>query len=244
MPDKSAFCARLERGANDMGIPLTGEQLEQFYAYYRMLVEANARFNLTRVGDDVDAFVDRNLLDCLTPLSNGLLDGARTLIDVGTGAGFPGLPIAIAHPETEVTLLDALDKRVRFLDDVVKTLGLHTMTRHGRAEDAAREPDLRERFDVATARAVASVDILSELLLPFVRVGGHMLALKGPNAEAELRDAAFALQTLGTGEATLLNAEVPERDWQHKLVWIQKLSNTPEKYPRRAGLPEKRPLRI
>ena len=237
-----AFVNELTQRAARMGIPLTQGQSEAFYTYYEMLKEANARFNLTRVADNAEDFIDRNLLDSLAPILSERLSGVHTLIDVGTGAGFPGLPIAIARPDIRVTLLDALDKRVQFLRSIVDTLQLNAEVLHGRAEDLARRAGYRERCDVACARAVASVNVLGEYLLPFVRPEGWMLALKGPGLEDELAAAGNALEILGGGERCIEEAPIPGREWQHRLLWVRKSRPTPEKYPRRSGMPEKRPL--
>ena len=228
--------------ARAMGIAMTEGQAEQFARYHAMLIEANTKFNLTRVPDDTREAVDRNYLDCISPLAHNFPADAATLIDVGSGAGFPGIPLSIMLPNVHVVLVDALDKRVKFLKSVIAELGLNAEAVHARAEDAAKRPELREQFDVATARAVASMTLLSEYLLPFVRVGGHMLALKGPSLNDELAEAAFALETLGGRHVRTESVEIPGRDWAHNLAYIEKVAPTPAKYPRKAGVPEKKPL--
>ena len=233
----------LLRRAEAAGIPLTLEQAEKFEVYHRMLVEANARFNLTRVPDDAAEAVDRNYLDCIAPLKAGLPEGLARAIDVGSGAGFPGIPLAICLPEVRFVLLDSLGKRVEFLASVIDALGLNAEALHLRAEDGARRPQLRERFDLATARAVAPLNLLAEYLLPFVRVGGQMLCYKGPGLDAERAEAEFALQMLGGRFVRAEGVSIPGRDWNHCLAWIEKVSPTPEKYPRKSGKPEKSPLR-
>ena len=231
----------LLRRAEAAKIPLSREQAEKFEAYHRMLTEANAKFNLTRIPDDEAEAIDRNYLDCLAPLRFGL-DGVERAIDVGSGAGFPGVPLAICMAQTRFVFLDSLGKRVDFLNDVIAKLGLNAEAVHLRAEDGARRPELREAFDLATARAVASLNLLAEYLLPFVRVGGTMLAYKGPSLEEELAAAANALAILGGCFARSERADIPGRDWDHRLCWIEKIVATPEKYPRKAGKPEKNPL--
>ena len=233
----------LLRRAEAAGIPLTAEQAEKFALYHRMLVEANARFNLTRVPDDAAEAVDRNYLDCIAPLGAGLPAGVVRAIDVGSGAGFPGIPLAICLPEVRFVLLDSLGKRVEFLRSVIDALGLNAEALHLRAEDGARRPELREAFDLATARAVAPLNLLAEYLLPFVRVGGHMLAYKGPGLDAERAEAEFAFQTLGGRFARAEAVSIPGRDWNHCLAWIEKTAPTPDRYPRKSGKPEKSPLR-
>lgn len=230
----------LDRAAA-MGIPMTGAQAGQFDIYHNMLVEANARMNLTRVPDDPAEAVDRNYLDCVAPLAGGF-PRAATAVDVGSGAGFPGIPLAIMLPDTRFTLIDALAKRVDFLRDVIDRLGLNAETLHLRAEDAARRGDLREGFDLAVARAVAPMNVLCEYLLPLVKVGGRVLALKGPGLDGELEQAGNALALLGGEIEGIQPLAIPGRDWDHRAAWIKKTAPTPEKYPRRAGTAEKRPL--
>ena len=231
----------LIEGAAAMGIPMTERQAEQFDAYHEMLVEANARMNLTRVPDDPREAVDRNYLDCVAPLAGGF-PAVDTAVDVGSGAGFPGIPLSIMLPDTRFTLIDALGKRVEFLDAVIHRLGLNAEALHLRVEDAARQSALRERFDLAMARAVAPMNVLCEYLLPLVKVGGRMLALKGPGLEDELAQAGNALALLGGSITRIQPLAIPGRDWDHRAAWIAKAAPTPDKYPRRAGVVEKRPL--
>ena len=234
--------SRLLSAAAEMGIVLSPVQGDQFAAYHEMLQTANRSFNLTRIPDDPAEAVDRNYLDCIAPIAHGWPVGARTAIDVGSGAGFPGIPLAIALPQVHFVLLDALDKRVKFLQSAVDALGLNAEAVHLRAEDAARRPEFREQFDIALARAVAPLNVLAEYLLPFVRTGGQMLALKGPDAENELTQAGAAIALLGGGTGYIEPVSIPGRDWSRRLVAVEKQSPTPEKYPRRAGMPEKKPL--
>ena len=224
-----------------MGIPMSQGQVEQFNTYHEMLVEANARMNLTRVPEDPAEAVDRNYLDCVAPLAGGF-PAANTAVDVGSGAGFPGIPLAIMLPDTRFTLVDALGKRVDFLKTVIDRLGLNAEALHLRAEDAARRDDLREGFDLAVARAVAPMNVLCEYMLPLVRVGGKMLALKGPGLDEELAQAENALRLLGGELERVQPLAIPGRDWNHRAAWIAKTAPTPQKYPRRAGTVEKKPL--
>ena len=220
---------------------MTERQAEQFEAYHDMLVAANARMNLTRVPEDPREAVDRNYLDCIAPLAGGFPE-AQTAADVGSGAGFPGIPLAIMLPDTRFTLIDALSKRVEFLRAVIARLGLNAEALHLRAEDAARQGALRERFDLTTARAVAPMNALCEFMLPLTRVGGRMLALKGPGLEAELAGAENALALLGGEIERIQPLAIPGRDWNHRAAWIAKIAPTPDKYPRRAGMADKKPL--
>ena len=231
---------RILDSAKIMGVRLTDEQADKMVKYHEMLVSANKQMNLTRVPDDINEAADRNYLDSLNAVKH--LDGVSALIDVGTGAGFPGIPIAIACPHIKVTLLDALQKRVGFLQSVIDELGLNAEAVHGRAEDAARKPEFRDAFDVATARAVAEMNVLCEWLLPFVKAEGRMLALKGPGAEEELVRAENALVQLNAEKVAVHPAPVPGRDWEHKIVEIRKTAPTPDRFPRRASAIEKKPL--
>ena len=233
--------AMLERAAA-AGIPLNAEQAEKFETYHRMLIEANARFNLTRVPDDEAEAIDRNYLDCIAPLAVGFPAAHASLIDVGSGAGFPGIPLAICLPETRIVLMDSLGKRVEFLESVIGELQLNAQAVHLRAEDGARKPEYREAFDLATARAVAPLNLLCEYLLPFVKVGGQILALKGPGLDEEVAAAENALSILGGRFLRSDALPIPGRDWDHRAAWIEKVAPTSDKYPRKAGKPEKKPL--
>ena len=235
------FQAILARRFAAAGLPLTPAQAAQFERYHAMLTEANARMNLTRVPDAPDEAIDRNYLDCAAALA-GSFPRVERAVDVGSGAGFPGIPLAILLPDTRFTLIDALGKRVDFLRAVIAALGLNAEALHLRAEDAARREDLRERFDLATARAVAPMNVLCEYLLPFVKVGGWALALKGPGLDEELAQAKNALAQLGGRLEQVRPLPIPDRDWDHRAAWIRKAAPTPAKYPRRAGAVEKKPL--
>ena len=238
----SNFTKAMLESAQAAGIPLNAVQAEKFETYHRMLIEANARFNLTRVPDDEAEAIDRNYLDCIAPLAVGLPAARASLIDVGSGAGFPGIPLAICLPETNIVLMDSLGKRVEFLESVIEVLHLNARAVHLRAEDGARKPEYREAFDLATARAVAPLNLLCEYLLPFVKPGGRMLALKGPGLDEEVAAAENALSILGGRFLRSDALPIPGRDWDHRAAWIEKVAPTSDKYPRRAGKPEKKPL--
>ena len=234
---------RIREGALKMCIALPEDAAEKMLRFHELLMRANEQFNLTRVPDDPKEAADRNFLDSLAPLAQkGLMDGCAALLDLGSGAGFPGIPLSILMPGTHVVLLDALDKRVKFLQSVADALHLNAEAVHLRCEAAARSPARRERFDGAVARAVAPMNVLAEYLLPFVRVGGRMLALKGPSLEAEMAEAEYAISTLGGRADGVIPVEIPGRDWRHSLAKVAKIAPTPEKYPRKAGTPEKKPL--
>ena len=237
----------LRSGLTAMGIALSEAQCEKLLDFGALLLAENERQNLTAVREPREV-VSRHFLDSLAPLafpefSNRLsVPGAR-LIDVGTGAGFPGIPLAIALPELSCTLLDSLQKRIAFLEDAVNKLNLPNVTLlSGRAEDLAKDAQYRETFDLATSRAVADLSVLLEYDLPFVRVGGAFLAYKGPDIAGELEGAANALQILGGTASAPTSFAVPGLDGERTLLLIEKTALSPEKYPRRAGIPTKRPL--
>lgn len=216
----------------------------QLARYHELLTDWNTRINLTAGMADSEA-IDKLYLDSVAPLAiDGLFPKNASLIDVGSGAGFPGLPLKILRPDLNITLLDSLQKRVGFLDAVIDELSLTNIRAiHGRAEDAARNGALREQFDMATARAVAALPVLMELMLPFVRVGGRVLCYKGPQVDQELRDGMFAASKLGGGAIQTLQVSVPGRDdWAHCVLRCDKKEETVRQYPRQAGTPIKKPL--
>ena len=229
--------------AGAMGLTLPPDAAEKLAAYHDMLIRANAVMNLTRVPDDPDEAIDRNYLDALTPLSAGALpEGLRTLCDVGSGAGLPGIPLAIALPDVRVTMIDSLGKRVRFIEGVIAELGLNAECLHARAEDAGRDPRLRDAFDVVTARAVAALPTLIELCAPLIRPGGRMIAYKGPSLQEELARSDRAIKALNCCDPAALDAPIPGRDWAHTLFILRKKGPTPRAYPRKAGEAARSPL--
>lgn len=232
---------RVKSGAQRMGIALEALACERFARYYELLVEGNTRMNLTAVLEPEEA-VDRHFLDCLAPVAQGLLPEGAKVVDVGTGAGFPGLPLLIARPDLKLTLVDALNKRLGFIQGVLDELGLQAEIVHMRAEDFSRKPEYREQYDIAAARAVAAVSPLMEYLLPCVRRGGFALCWKGPDISQEAEAARKAIFLLGGKARQPIGYEIPGRDWQHNLFIVDKVSNTPKTYPRNAGTPSKSPL--
>lgn len=210
---------------------------DQFDAFHALLCQWNTRMDLTAVTDEEEALC-RHYLDSLAALP--LLPENARVIDVGTGAGFPGIPLSIARPDLQIALLDARSKRVRFLQYATEALGLTAKAVHGRAEDYAREN--RETCDVAVCRAVAAMPVLLEWMLPLVKVGGSCVLWKGPGADEELAQAMRVAPLLGGGEIQLAAAEIPGRDWHHMLAVVQKVESTGERFPRKAGMAIKRPL--
>ena len=233
---------RLIRGLETMGVAFDQTAIERFEAFHAILDEYNQKMDLTAVLDE-DERIDRHDLDSAAPLAKGLLAPNAKVIDVGTGAGFPGMPLLILRPDLEMTFLDALNKRILFLQDALKRLGLKAVTLHARAEDAARMADHREMYDAAVSRAVASAAVLQELTLPFVKTGGTAIAWKGPGVQEELVAAKRAAFVLGGTVRDILPAPVPGRDdCAHCLLVTEKTGKTPKAYPRKAGTPTKKPL--
>lgn len=231
------------RGAAAMGISLPEHAPDQLIRYHEILTEVNQVMNLTRVSDDPQESVDRNYLDSISPLSiPGLLDGIRTMCDVGSGAGFPGIPLSIVCPDIHVVMMDSLGKRVKFLNQVISELHLNAEAIHTRAEDAAKQPDFRDRFDLVTARAVAALPTLLELSLPFVRPGGRMMAFKGPSLAEELAASSAALKKLCAQPIEEHAVHIPGRDWDHRLLMIRKTAPTPKAFPRKAGEAGRNPI--
>ena len=228
--------------AAKMGLTISKAQCAQLERYRDMLERANAQFNLTRIPADDQEFIDRNVLDCISPLCSERWQNVRYAADVGSGAGFPGIPLAIMRPNVRFVLMEALDKRVKFLQAVIDELSLNAEAVHGRAEVFGQDGVYREQFDLAVSRAVAPVNILCEFLLPLVKPDGWMLALKGPGAQEELNQAEGAIALLGGDRTFIEPVCIPERDWRHCLLWTHKGAQTPQGYPRRAAIPEKRPL--
>ena len=233
---------RLITGLDMMGVAYDQTAIERFEAFHAILDEYNQKMDLTAVLDE-DERIDRHDLDSAAPLAQGLLAPQAKVIDVGTGAGFPGMPLLILRPDLQMTFLDALNKRILFLEDALRRLGLQATTLHARAEDAAKMADHREMYDAAVSRAVASAAVLQELTLPFVKVGGAAIAWKGPGIQDEMTAAKRAAFVLGGTVRGVYPAPVPRRDdWAHCLLVTDKTGKTPKAYPRKAGTPNKKPL--
>ena len=238
----TAFEEILAARADEAGIPLTAEQIGQFSVYHEMLLDWNTRMNLTALTAPEDVAV-KHIIDSLTAYDAALFDGARTLIDVGTGAGLPGIPLAVYAPHLTVTLLDSLNKRVRFLTEVTAAMGLpNVRCIHARAEEAARTAEHRAAYDIVVSRAVARLPVLLEYTLPFVRVGGTLLALKGRAYAEEQKEARRAAEVLGGGRITARPVHLPGLDDVRAILTVTKERQTPAAYPRGGGAPPRRPL--
>lgn len=231
----------LAEEAEKLGISLTQSQIEQFQTYERLLLAWNSHTNLTRITEP-DAILYDHFLDSLTCLTE-INDSIKTVIDVGTGAGFPGLVLKIARPELIVTLTDSVGKKTAFLEAVITELQLKGITvLTERAEALGQSEAHREQYDLTTARAVASLNVLAEYLLPLTKVGGMMLAMKGASTREEIDLAENALSLLGGSEPAVSQAETFQREAKKFLIVVKKVKKTPEKYPRRVGVAKKRPL--
>lgn len=225
-----------------LGIILTEKQIEQFLTYYEMLVEWNGFMNLTAI-TEYDEVMKKHFIDSISLIKAYDVNKPASVIDVGTGAGFPGLALKIAYPNLQVTLLDSLNKRIQFLNEVIEKLGLTGVeTIHGRAEDFAKPGKLREKFDLCVSRAVANLSTLSEYCLPFVKVGGQFISYKSEKITEEMTAAENAIRILGGKVVNQVEFQLPDSDIYRNLFVIEKVKDTPKKYPRKAGLPGKEPL--
>jgi len=233
---------RLNSITKQFGLELSDKQIEQFSKYYDILVEWNKVMNLTAITEKEDVII-KHFADSLLLSKYKDLHENIDVIDVGTGAGFPGIPLKIAFPELNITLMDSLNKRLKFLDEVIDELGLQDIhTVHSRAEDGGRNNDLREHFDVSVSRAVANLATLVEYNLPFVKVGGYFVAYKSGDIDEELVNAKKAVSVLGGTIEEVKKFQLPGTDIDRSLVYIKKIKPTSGKFPRKAGLPSKEPV--
>lgn len=235
--------SKLKEGTQILNMDITDQQLGKFDKYISLLIQWNKKMNLTAITEPEEIIVD-HFLDSISILNEINIEDRHSIIDVGTGAGFPGIPIKIMKPHVKLVLLDSLKKRTEFLKVVAEELGLSNIEIiHSRAEDLAREEKYRENFDFVVSRAVASLNILAEYSIPFVKVGGYFVSYKGPAADKELQEASRAIEMLsGQKEPQIRTASVPFSQKTHKLIIIQKNTKTPKKYPRSPGKIKKSPL--
>ncbi len=233
---------KMENGLESLGIHLTDKQLNQFLIFYEKLIEKNKVVNLTAI-TEFSEVVEKHFLDSLSLIKVVNLKNPLKILDLGTGAGFPGIPLKIAFPELEIVLMDSLNKRVLFLQEVISDLNLHKISAlHGRAEEIARKIEYREQFDICVSRAVANLSSLSEYCIPFVRQGGRFISYKSGEIEEEVLQAKKAVHLLGGKILEVEKFQLPGTDIWRSFVCVEKLRKTPKTYPRKAGTPTKDPL--
>ena len=224
-----------------LNIEITQEQIEKFYKYMNLLIEWNEKINLTAITEPKDVIL-KHFIDCLT--INKYVKTDDNLIDVGTGAGFPGIPLKIMNKDLKVVLADSLNKRINFLNEVIDELNLEKIeTIHARIEELGQNKNYREKFDIVTSRAVANLATLSEYMLPLNRIGGISICMKGSDVEEELKDSRNAIKVFGGKIGKRVQFCLPKSDIGRNIIIVEKVSNTPSKYPRKAGMPAKMPIK-
>lgn len=238
--EKKDWIQELEKKAKKMQIELSNQQLEQFYLYMNLLLEWNEKINLTAITDPKEIIL-KHFIDSITIAP--YLKNAQSILDIGTGAGFPGIPLAILENSKDFVLMDSLNKRIIFLQEVIQNIALtRVQAIHGRAEKLGKEKEHREHYDLVTSRAVAKLNILLEYMLPFVKVGGRCICMKSQEIEEELEEAKQAIELLGGKLERVDEIILPESDVKRKIIVIQKVRQTPIKYPRKPGTPTKEPI--
>lgn len=232
----------LQQGLQELKITVSSDALKQFEQLKSLLIEWNEKINLTAITESAEVDI-KHFLDSATCLATGYIKDGAEVIDVGTGAGFPGVPVKILNESLNVTLLDSLNKRIKYLEDVVNKLELKNVKLiHSRAEDGGSNKLYREKYDVALSRAVAAMNVLCEYCLPFVKVGGYFICQKGPSYKEELENAAKAIEILGGRVKEVKGYTLPNTDITHYIIIIEKVKETPTKYPRKAGKPSSEPI--
>lgn len=233
----------IEKPLNKLGITLSEEQYNQIYEYYNILIQWNNVMNLTAITDE-DEFASKHFVDSILLTEHYDFSSCTSLIDIGTGAGFPGIPLKIVYPHIKMTLLDSLNKRINFLNEVINKLGLQEIeTIHGRAEDFGKDELYREQYDLCVSRAVSQLPVLSEYCIPFVCQKGHFIAYKSVDTDDEITQSIHALEILGGAVPKVVESDLIGDKVRRRFVIIDKISETPMKYPRKAGIPQKRPLK-
>lgn len=237
---KEEFSKKMQEYSKRIGISLHVEQINQFYHYMQLLLEWNEKINLTAITEPEEIIL-KHFVDSMTIAS--YIEKNTKLIDVGTGAGFPGIPLKIIREDIEITLLDSLNKRVNFLKEVIEQLGLNQIKAiHSRVEEIGKDNNYRETFDYATSRAVANLSTLAEYLIPLVKIQGCCISMKGPNIEEEIQQSKKAISILGGKIEKIEKFQLPRSDIDRNIVMIRKIKQTPSKYPRKSGMPAKDPL--
>lgn len=239
--EKKRFEEEMSKKSKILGVRFSVEQIEQFYKYMNLLIEWNEKMNLTAITEPKEIIL-KHFIDSITILK--YIDDNSKLVDVGTGAGFPGVPLSIMNPTLKITLVDSLNKRLIFLQEVVKELNLKNIEIvHARAEEFGQNKNYREKFDIATSRAVANLATLSEYLVSLVKIGGKIISMKASNAKEEINDAQKAIEVLGGKIEKIEEFDLPESDIGRTIIIIDKNKCTPAIYPRKAGTPAKEPIK-
>lgn len=235
------FAEKMREHANEIGFLLEEKQINQFYVYMKLLLEWNEKINLTAITNPEEIIL-KHFIDSMTIAK--YIDKKLKLIDVGTGAGFPGIPLKIIREDIEITLLDSLNKRVNFLNEVISQLGLTKIqTIHSRVEDFGQDKKYREKFDCATSRAVANLSTLAEYLMPLVKLNGVCISMKGSNIEEEIQESKKAISVLGGKIEKREEFQLPKSNMDRNIIIIRKINSTPQKYPRKSGTPAKDPIK-
>lgn len=238
---EEVFKEKLKQRAKKIEVELNDNQLELFFRYKNLILEWNEKINLTAIKEDED-FINKHFIDSLT-IVKYLKNKKNRIIDVGTGAGFPGIPVNI-YGKCNIVLFDSLNKRLKVLDDIIEKLKLSNIeTLHGRAEETFKNKEYREKFDVATSRAVANLNVLVELMLPAVKIGGICICMKAGNIGCEINEAKKAIQVLGGKIEKIENLVLPDTDIERSIIIIRKIKNIPNKFPRKPGTPAKEPIK-
>lgn len=233
----------MEKAFNKENLNFDIEMYDKYVKYMNMIKEWNEKINLTAITDE-DEIIKKHFIDSIKCYRFTEFKNLKSIIDIGTGAGFPGIPIKIADSSKKVMLLDSLNKRINFLNEVIGQLNLKDIdTIHSRAEDLARKVEYREKFDAAVSRAVANMSVLSELCIPYVKVGGYFIAMKGPAVEAEIEESRNAIGMLGGKIEKIIPVDIEETELKHNIVIVKKIKSTPAAYPRKAGIITKKPLK-
>lgn len=236
------FADRLKNKAEKAGYVFSDRQTEQYEMFYHMVVEENKHMNLTSITEE-EEFIDKHIMDSLSASRMISFDNISKCIDIGTGAGFPGIPLKIMYPDTEFLLLDSLKKRIGFLEKVIGEIGLDKISAiHSRAEDAARNPEYREQFDLCVSRAVAALPVLMEYCIPFVKKNGYFISYKSKKGMEEIEESAHCLKVLGSEIVKAEDFSISDMAAERLLIMIKKVKNTHHLYPRKSGIPSKKPL--
>mgnify|MGYP004512879587 CR=1 FL=1 len=239
--DKEMFFKKMQEKAGVLGVRFSMEQTEQFFEYMKLLIEWNEKINLTAIIEPEEIIL-KHFIDSITILKE--IEKDSKLVDVGTGAGFPGIPLSIMEPSLKITLVDSLNKRLIFLEEVINKLNLKNVELvHARAEEFGQNKQYREKFDIATSRAVANLSTLSEYLIPLVKINGKVLSMKASDAQEEINDAKKAIEILGGKIENVEEFNLPQSDIGRTIITIRKEKRTPSKYPRKPGTPSKEPIK-